>query len=207
VGLRLLAITSPDGHPLDSLPADIRKVQLGDIVALAVDSPYVATPPRPEDLQGHGKVIEAVFARRSVLPVPPGVVFRSVETLERWLELHSVVMTDTLAFLEDRVGARVHIHGDRDAGNAGRGADIGPELASAAAECMRRLRRQAVISVSLEREHSTSVVLGAAFLVERELWKEFVAAVEKESEGTPGLSVGMTGPWPPYDFVKMDFGG
>jgi hypothetical protein len=43
--------------------------------------------------------------------------------------------------------------------------------------------------------------------VEQELWKEFVAKVEEQGTRTPNLRLELTGPWPPYDFVQMQFGG
>jgi hypothetical protein len=203
VGLRLLAISSSDGQ-FDTLPDAVRRVAFGDMTAFVADSPYTGAAASDEDLTSHGDAVEAIFAGRTVLPVPPGVLFRSEEALKSWLELHSVVLADALAYLEERVAARVHI---RREGVAERASALGTELAAAAADAMRRLRRQAVTSLPLHREHSTSIVLSAAFLVERELWKDFVAAVAKEDEELDGISAQVTGPWPPWDFVKMDFGG
>jgi hypothetical protein len=203
VGLRLLAISSSEGQS-DSLPDAVRRVAFGDITAFVSDSPYTGAAASDEAITAHGDAVEAIFGSRTVLPVPPGVLFRSEEALKSWLELHSVVLADALAYLEERVAARVHI---RREGVSERASALGTELAAGAAESMRRLRRQAVTSLPLHREHATSIVLSAAFLVERELWKDFVAAVEKENRELEGISAQVTGPWPPWDFVKMDFGG
>jgi hypothetical protein len=203
MGLRLLAITSQDGQLPVPLRGKVLTVAYGEVLALALEAHYTAAPPSEEELEAHANIIDAVFARRSVLPVPPGVVFRSEDALRLWMELHSVVMVDTLAFLEDRVAARVHI---RREGAGEKPDDVGNELSATAADCMRRLRRQAVTSVPLEREQATGIVLSAAFLVERERWEEFAAAVGKEREELKRVVVELTGPWPPYDFVRMDFG-
>ena len=58
----------------------------------------------------------------------------------------------------------------------------------------------------LRNEEVTGIVLSAAYLVERELWEEFADAVEAEQEQHPVVKVELTGPWPPYDFVKIQFG-
>jgi hypothetical protein len=61
--------------------------------------------------------------------------------------------------------------------------------------------------VPLRLEKVTGLMLSAAFLVERELWKEFVEAVEEQHKAHPTLRLELTGPWAPYDFVRMQFGG
>jgi hypothetical protein len=50
-------------------------------------------------------------------------------------------------------------------------------------------------------------VLSAAFLVEQELWKEFANKVVEQGSRVRNLRLELTGPWPPYDFVHMQFGG
>jgi gas vesicle protein GvpL/GvpF len=60
--------------------------------------------------------------------------------------------------------------------------------------------------VPLTIERVTGITLSGAFLVERELWKEFERGVEEMKEANARLSVDVTGPWAPYDFVRMQFG-
>jgi hypothetical protein len=47
----------------------------------------------------------------------------------------------------------------------------------------------------------------ASFLVDRSRWRAFVDAVALEGQRDPALEVRLTGPWPPYDFVRLQFGG
>ncbi|HKP15320.1 MAG TPA: GvpL/GvpF family gas vesicle protein, partial [Gemmatimonadaceae bacterium] len=84
---------------------------------------------------------------------------------------------------------------------------VGSDLAAAAAEALRDLRRSAVATVPLRTEQLTGIVLSAAFLVEQELWKEFATKVVEQGSRVPNLRLELTGPWPPYDFVQMQFGG
>jgi hypothetical protein len=84
--------------------------------------------------------------------------------------------------------------------------EAGTDLAAAAAESLRVLRRTAVTTVPLRVEKVTGIVLSAAFLVEQDLWKEFASEVAEQGRRTPNLRFELTGPWPPYDFVQMQLG-
>jgi hypothetical protein len=67
------------------------------------------------------------------------------------------------------------------------------------------LRERAVASVPLRRD-GESVAASAAFLVEQERWSEFVEQVREQAVRHDDLTFEQSGPWPPYDFVRMDFG-
>jgi hypothetical protein len=85
--------------------------------------------------------------------------------------------------------------------------ETGSDLAAAAAESIRALRRRAVAVVPLRLEKITGLVLSAAFLVERESWKEFLSAVDEQHDAHHLMRFDVTGPWAPYDFVRMQFEG
>ena len=61
-------------------------------------------------------------------------------------------------------------------------------------------------SVPLTIEQITGIALSGAFLVEQELFKEFERGVAEVKATHPKLSIQLTGPWAPYDFVRMQFG-
>ena len=44
-------------------------------------------------------------------------------------------------------------------------------------------------------------------LHEKLRWQAFKDNVSKEAERQSALAFRVTGPWPPYDFVRMQFGG
>lgn len=152
----------------------------------------------------HRAVVDTVFRRGAVLPAPVGVVFRAPDVLKRWMELHYVSLTDALEFVDERAVARVHVV--RADGKAEE-AETGSDLAASSTEAFRALRRRAVASVPLRLESVTGLALSSAFLVENEHWKEFVHAVEEQQDAHPLLHFDVTGPWAPYDFVRMQFGG
>jgi hypothetical protein len=205
MGLRLHAIALVDGQPAAEGIAATQLVKFRELGAVVVDAPYALDLPSDEAALRHHEIVGAAFGRLgAVLPAPVGTVFRSKQSLEQWLELHYVALTDALAFVEDRAEARVHVsrpstrEGDRD---------VASEEAGVAAESFRALRRRAVASLPLRLDDVTGLALSTAFLVDRELWKEFVAGVEEERAAHAQLVYDLSGPWPPYDFVRMQFGG
>jgi hypothetical protein len=158
----------------------------------------------PAEVERHRVIVDAVFRRTAVLPAPVGTVFRTADVLTRWMELHYVSLTGALDFVEDRAAARVHIvRADGSADDIEAGSDI----AAAAAESFRALRRRAVAAVPLRLEEITGLVLSAAFLVERDLWQEFLRGIEEQRDAHHLLRFDTTGPWAPYDFVRMQVGG
>lgn len=209
MALRLYGICNEDDHP-DLAGNGVRLVACRDLAAIVGEAPYAAQVADDAMLADHHRVIEAAARKGEVLPAPPGTVFRTAGALERWMELHYVALSDALSFVTDRVEARVHVtHADPDREPE----DAGTDLAAVAAEVMRTLRRRAVAAVPLRRELATGIAIGAAFLVERTLWREFEEEFESVRDAYQGggagggAQVSMSGPWPPYDFVRIEFGG
>ncbi len=206
MALRVYGIINHDPHaPLKV--TGVSTVALRELAAVVEAADYSVQDVGPSDVARHLEVVTALFNQDVVLPAPVGTVFRNNEILERWMDLHYVALSDALAWVEDRVGARVHINKvERKSDDKGAGFD----LAAVAGEVTRSLRRHAVSTVPLrdggEGGDGTDVVLSAAFLVERQLWKEFVSAAEDEQDRHSHIQVDVTGPWPPYDFVRVQFG-
>lgn len=202
MAFRVFGIVNHDAHGTLKLP-DVQRIVLRELAAVVEDSEYSIQNVGPADVQRHLDVVTALFDHDTILPAPVGTVFRNKEVLERWMDIHYVALSDALAWVEDRYAARVHINRAD-----GRPADkeAGSDLAAVAAEVTRSLRRHAVSTVPLRSEEVTGIVLSAAYLVERQLWKEFTEAVGEERDRHSHIHVDVTGPWPPYDFVRVQFG-
>jgi hypothetical protein len=71
-------------------------------------------------------------------------------------------------------------------------------------ECFRTLRRFAVAALPLRPDEGR--LLSGAYLVERGDYGDFEQRVKEQARRAPGLRFQVTGPWPPYDFVRMDLG-
>jgi hypothetical protein len=145
-----------------------------------------------------------------VIPAPYGTIFRNRDALLRWLELHYFTLADALRYLHDRQVARVHVSpaalgaGWDTVEHRARGAD----LEVTAFDAFRVLKRQAVAYVPIEVAGRRSEQgAEAAFLVEREHWSQFMALLKEEQRRLPDLRFEHTGPWPAYDFVRLDLNG
>jgi hypothetical protein len=165
---------------------------------------FTLEEPTPELVAYHRSIVDSIFKSATVLPAPVGVVFRAPDVLKRWMELHYVSLTGAIEFVEDRQVARVHVvRAKADADDR----EAGSDLAAAAAESLRALRRYAISAVPLRLEEVTGLALSSAFLVDRSAWKAFLAAAEEQQSAHRLLQFTVSGPWAPYDFVNMQFGG
>jgi len=197
--LMLFGVVELEGSDGDSLAAGTSIVAFRDLGAVVAPTPYVAHTPDVAEVEAHRNVVQSIFVKRPFLPAPIGLVFRSRDALVRWLELHSVTLTDGLGFVEGRVGGRLHL--SRRTGDGLEAVD----LPGKSAEIFRQLRQHAAASVTLKPREALRTV-SAAFLVERDRWQGFVDLITEEARQHPELSFDQTGPWPPYDFVNMQFG-
>lgn len=202
MALTLFGVTFHDAHHSTAPTPGVESVVVRDLAAIVASAPYALQDPTEDRVERASSVIAACALRGAVLPAPVGVVFRSRDAVLRWLELHYVALRDALNFVDARVVARVHVRRPGDTEDR----EAGTDLAAAAAEGLRVLRRSAVASVPLRLEQVTGVVSSAAFLVEQELWKDFGAKVSEQGARVPSLRFDLTGPWPPFDFVQMQFG-
>ena len=201
-GLTLYGIALLDGAEPASLAPDTTLVAVRDLGAVASPAQYQRQTPDDRDLERHAAVLGTVAERCAVAPAPVGTVFRDRAALVRWLELHYHALHESLAYLDGRAVARVHIV-KRDPSSTIEGA----ALAARAADVLKNLRGQAAAMVPLKTEQLTGIVLSGAFLVEREKWGAFTSAVGTAGAAHADLDIRMTGPWPPYDFVRLDLGG
>jgi hypothetical protein len=205
MSLRVYGVVMQDVSTPAKVPAGLTLLPMRELAAVAEEGDFNGRDEVDATvIARYDEIVTAMFTQDAILPTPVGTVFRSSDALQRWMELHYVSLSDALAWVEGRQAARVHItraqarNGDKEAGS---------DLAAIAAEVTRSLRRHAVATVPLRNEEVTGIVLTAAYLVERELWAEFADAVDDEGGKHNLVSVELTGPWPPYDFVRMQFGG
>jgi hypothetical protein len=211
MALRLHAITVADA-PYDPPTGDgsgktagPKLIPFRDLCAVVSEQrAFVLTETDAELVDQHRGIVDAVFKGATVLPAPVGVVFRAPDVLKRWMELHYVSLSGALEFVDDRAVARVHVvraEGSND------DLEAGSDVAAAAAESLRALRRHAVAAVPLRLEEVTGLALSSAFLVDRSGWKAFLSATDEQQSAHHLLRFNVSGPWAPYDFVHMQFGG
>jgi hypothetical protein len=81
------------------------------------------------------------------------------------------------------------------------GEEAAPELRDLASHVYAELRRLAHAAQPMPPDDGR--IFSAAFLVARTAWVEFVERGEDLAAADPRLTLDITGPWPPYDFVRL----
>ncbi|MBV6521031.1 MAG: hypothetical protein MNPFHGCM_01154 [Gemmatimonadaceae bacterium] len=198
------------GKPARIADADV--VTFRELGALARSVPYVPMDPEEDEIAAYRRVVENVFAQRAIVPAPYGLVFRSRDALLRWIELHYVTLVDAIRFLDARVMARVRVTQglSTSAWTTHEISKVGHDLEVTAFDSFRVLKKHAVAFAAVDRNDGDPMTLDGAegaFLLEREEWNAFSAVVREEQRRLPDLRIEQSGPWPPYDFVKLEFGG
>jgi hypothetical protein len=203
--LRLYGVAAAESGHADSLAEGTTLTHYRALAAVVEPSTYSIANLDEGDMANYLRILEEVHSHTSVLPAPPGTVFQSASTLTRWLELHYFTLTEALSVIEGHAAARVSItmQGKPEL-------DTQKSFAALAADSLRLLRSQAAATVTLpkaDQDEEDGVVARASFLVDTQRWQAFTDIVSKESQRQSALDFHVTGPWPPYDFVRMQFGG
>ena len=205
--LQLYGVISLDVGADTSPVRGVSVVSFRDLGALVTDAPYVAPAPSAAHVTEYRRVVEGAFARQTIVPAPFGSIFRSRDALLRWLELHYFTLIEAVSFVADRAMARVVVsYGDEPENTTTMAIDA-DLLETVADESFRLLRRHAVASLVISNHTGESgPAARASFLIERERWDVFNDIVREEQKRLREMHVECTGPWPPYDFVRLQFG-
>jgi hypothetical protein len=211
-GLRLYGVAAFDSAHNQPVIEGTTAVPFRSIAAVVAPTRYSRAVLDDKEMSDYTRVLEEMQASTPVLPAPPGTVFRSRETLARWLELHYFTLSEAIGSIEGHGQARLTITKtpsvDSSDATPGELKESSKQLLATAAQSMRVLRGQAAATVSLPvPEDDSTIVAQASFLVDLEKWGVFSDLVQKEDTRHTSLDFKLTGPWPPYDFVRMQFGG
>jgi gas vesicle protein GvpL/GvpF len=203
--LRLYGVAAVESGHTSSLAEGTTLTHYRALAAVVEPSTYALTSLDDGEMANYLRVLEEVHSHTSVLPAPPGTVFQSQSTLTRWLELHYFTLTEALSVIEGHAAARVSItmQGQHEL-------ETQKSFAALAADSLRLLRSQAAATVTLPKadaDDEEGVIARASFLIDTQRWQAFNDTVSKEAQRQSALDFQVTGPWPPYDFVRMQFGG
>ena len=171
----------------------VQRVRYRDLEALVKDVPFVLPTDSSRAVDEHQRVVEMVMRRTTILPAPFGIVFRGRRPLIKVMQDQYLVLDEGLSLLEGHWELRLHI----TTGAPGKE----PELGDVAMTIYSELRRFARAAVPFP--HDPRRLVSAAFLVDRTSWVEFVERIEDYGGQHPDLLLDVTGPWPPYDFVRI----
>lgn len=190
--------------------AGIELVPLRNLAAITRSTPYERPAATSEAIVEYRRVVEEAFRAQPVVPAPFGTVFRSRSSLLHWMELHYVTLVEAVGFVSDRLMSRVRVTpqalspGEVTESREVRVADFETTVF----DSFRFLKRSSVACVTFapEGDSGSGKSAEASFLVEREKWSTFHDAVAEEKRRLPELAIEQSGPLPPYDFVRLQFG-
>ena len=211
-GLRLYGVAAHESTGPNGLAEGTSLVQFRSLAAVVSPARYHRVTLDDDEMGQYTRVLEEVQSNAAVLPAPPGTIFRSRDSLMRWLELHYFTLTQTMSAIEGHGQARLTITKtigvDAENATGAEAKESAKQLVATASQSMRILRGHAAATVVLPAiEGETTIVAQASFLVELDHWTAFADLVEKEDQRQTALDFHLSGPWPPYDFVRMQFGG
>lgn len=189
--------------------SDVELVPLRELAAIVQRVPYERLEATSAAIREYRDIVETRFREQAVIPAPFGTVFRSRSSLLHWMELHYVTLKSGFSFVGDRLMARLRVtplplpsEGVSDTREM-----QALDFETTIFDSFRFLRRSAVACVTFAPSASPSgKTLEASFLVEREKWESFNAAVGEERRRLRDFDIEESGPLPPYDFVRLRFG-
>lgn len=168
------------------------RVRFRDLEAVVAPVPFGLPELDAGELEAHQRVVGDLACRCTILPAPPGVVFSGRRALVGFLDDQYLVLAEGLTLLEGHWEFRLHVRRAESSTEVGAG-----EWARLYSTLRGRTR------AALSFPHRDGLAFTAAFLVERSRWIDFVEQAEGLGASHPELVLDLTGPWPPYDFVKL----
>jgi hypothetical protein len=205
--LQFYGVVAVDPESPLPLGPGLSLVTYRDIAAITSDAPYSRVAVDDARVASHRRVVESVFEHRAILPAPVGTVFRSRDALMRWLELHYFTFTEAMQTVDGTVMGRVTARFDNELPIDQALPERPPTVIAAEEEVaasFQALRRRASACISLPVNEPRTRRM--SYLVPRDRWKVFRDGVRDEQLRVGGATLSVSGPWPPYDFIRMQFG-
>ena len=172
----------------------MQRVRYRDLEAIVREVPYVIPTDSSHAVDEHQRTVEVVMRRTTILPAPFGIVFKGRRQLVKMMQDQYLILDEGLSLLDGHWELRLHV----ETSAVGEAADEMGDVAMAIYSELRRFARAAVPFPTDGKR-----LVSAGFLVERTTWVEFIERIEDFGGQHPELLFDVTGPWPPYDFVRI----
>ena len=102
-GLRFYGVIDADaGDPRLLEQQSVQLVTYRDLAAVVAGAPYVRSEPSEADLSDYLRIVDAFSAKGTIVPAPPGTIFRDEAVLARWLDVHYGKLHEAMAIIEQR---------------------------------------------------------------------------------------------------------
>ena len=172
---------------------ELIRIRYRDLEAVVRAVPFAMPEVDREAVQEHQRIVWSASKRDTLLPAPAGIVFKGRRAVIRFLQEQYIPLEEGIALVEGHWEIRLHLKPAMPEGRS--------EAAEAALQVYGELRRfaRAAFPFAHEDEH----VLSAAFLVNRSSWLQFMDQAEELGHRYTDLIFDVTGPWPPYDFIRI----
>jgi hypothetical protein len=172
---------------------EVLRIRYRDLEALVRSCSFSMPVFDRDSVQEHQSVVWNASKRDTLLPAPCGIVFRGRRAVIRFLQEQYIPLEEGISLVEGHWELRLHLKPTIP--------EMRTEAAEAALHVYSELRRfaRAAFPFAHEEEH----VLSAAFLVNRGNWLQFMDQAEELGLRHTDLTFDVTGPWPPYDFVRI----
>ncbi len=171
-----------------------------DILAVVSDTDKTNYLLTEDNIRMHNKVTEFVMERHPVIPMAFGMAFKNKEILFSVLEKSYDAIKKSLALFDGKIELGVKIVMSKDMMellDTERKTQISSHI-------FESLKGKSAESVN-NKLFSERLLLNASFLVEKDKVEHFSEEVDKLKDMlTPKIQ--YTGPWPPYNFVKIKIG-
>lgn len=174
----------------------LESARFRDLVVLLRHGPAQTGAAPEDDVLEHHRAVLNACARGAAVPAPWGVVFPALDDAANFLRDQYVPLDRALGAIGDRREYRLHLALDDPAEAEG-------GLTAARTEIYRELRRLARASLPLRPESPRTFT--SAFLVDHGAADAFTDRVQEMRDLHPGIALELSGPWPAYDFVHLEF--
>jgi hypothetical protein len=203
----LYAITDRPGTGLPEGPLD--ELASGEVAAVFADGDR-QTEPTPEALWAHEEVVEALMARRTVLPMRFGTQVEGEAGLRSLLDARAMEFARVLDDVRGRVELSVRVAGGEatPTGWPPSGADYmrqrldarreAAQVATAVHEPLARMAHRSTSDLSPRG----GFLMTGSYLLQDDGLDRFTDQVHELQRTHPELVLTCTGPWPPYSFVE-----
>jgi hypothetical protein len=170
-------------------------IPYGDIAAVVSNAPFKEYKPTKENAYTHMQVLTLVMREHTVLPMAFGMVFKNEEILRRVIEKARNDLRKALNEIEGKVEFGVKVVRPK-------GVEFDEDAFASEIGELRKLAVQA----KLGKRYSKSLILNAYYLITKDNIEAFLKKAEELQEKFKQLKIQVTGPWPPYNFVKIKIG-
>lgn len=178
---------------------EVYTIPQGDIAAVVCDSPMMDYELAEDDIRRHEAVLRRVMEEHTLVPVEFGTTIQNERILRHLMRKAYGTVKECLGLLDNMVelGAKAVLDGDNVVEPEER-----KEYASDILTSLDAKAKQAV----LRDLFSDRLILNASFLVRRGDIDAFSNEVTKLQEKYPMLKLLYSGPWAPYNFVRIKIG-